>query len=319
MRRGLAAVEDLAERLGSRGSSGKRNPWLLWAALVLFIATLVWSLRDLPHLPGGAAVWWELAVIGLIGVPILAAYNAAEFILMARIVDQRVRWWSATRISLYGSAANLLPLPGAALVRLEALRRSDVQLRRSVQAAAVVAAIWIGASTMVAGLAQVPQRWTVVGLGVAGGIVPLTLGGAVLARGRPPAETRGHLVRLVGLEALYVPTAGVRLWFVGKALHEPISLRDAVTIAAAGTLATAAGIFPGGLGLRELLSGALAALTGVPAVTGVAISAVDRVSSLAGLAVWTGVVALLDQRMTPEAPADDGPPGLDDPVPDHAV
>jgi len=61
------------------------------------------------------------------------------------------------------------------------------------------------------------------------------------------------------------------------ALGFPAPVRDAMALALAATVSSAIGLFPGGLGIRELLSAAVAGLTGFDPAVGLVVSAVDRI------------------------------------------
>ena len=58
------------------------------------------------------------------------------------------------------------------------------------------------------------------------------------------------------------------------------------------SLAAAAGILPGGFGLRELIAAALAPLVGLPASAGFAATAINRVMGIVVLAPITAALAL---------------------------
>ena len=57
-----------------------------------------------------------------------------------------------------------------------------------------------------------------------------------------------------------------------------------------GILSNVAGILPGGLGLREVASGAFGVLVGVPAAVGVLMAAADRIGFYVVLAVTAAAV-----------------------------
>ena len=67
--------------------------------------------------------------------------------------------------------------------------------------------------------------------------------------------------------------------------------------------ASAIGIFPGGLGIRELLSGLIAPAVGLPASVGLIGTSVERVVGLATLSVMA-VVVLLATSERPPVPTD---------------
>src|SRR5580765_717664 len=100
-----------------RAREGSQNPWLLIVAFSLFVAFTVLAVRSLPHID--KPVRWELIVIAaLVGVPVIVWLNAVEYRLMARFAHHYPPMLEVVQITVLGSAANLLPVPGAMMVRL---------------------------------------------------------------------------------------------------------------------------------------------------------------------------------------------------------
>ena len=93
-------------------------------------------------------------------------------------------------------------------------------------------------------------------------------------------------------ESLVLVVVVGRLWIVLEAMRVDDAALGAVVLGAASVLSTAVAIFPGGLGLREAVSGAVAVVVGLDAASGVVASSIDRVTFLAGLAVLTMVAGL---------------------------
>jgi hypothetical protein len=113
---------------------------------------------------------------------------------------------------------------------------------------------------------------------------------------------RRQAVRVVALtvlvEALFAVVLGMRLWACAQALGHAMSLRQGLVIGASAALASAIGIFPGGLGLGEVLAGALAPLAGLSVSVGFIVSGLNRV---VGIAV-NAPLALLVARASHEDP-----------------
>jgi uncharacterized protein (TIRG00374 family) len=115
--------------------------------------------------------------------------------------------------------------------------------------------------------------------------------------------TYAFLVAAVGRHrALYasLPVAAVeiasvfmfslRIAFILPALGYHASFGQAVALATAAIVASAVGIFPGGLGLRELLSAAMARLVGLDPSVGLVVAAVDRFLVYAVLGVTSSIM-----------------------------
>jgi uncharacterized membrane protein YbhN (UPF0104 family) len=79
--------------------------------------------------------------------------------------------------------------------------------------------------------------------------------------------------------------SGVNLFFIMLALDQYLSLSSSIVIAASGVLASALGLFPGGLGARELIAGGLSLIFGLDAGVIVTAVLITRVAELVGLLI----------------------------------
>lgn len=243
-------------------------------ALVVFVGAAVGAWRAFPSTERGLD-WAPLAVAAVVGVPVAIALNALEFKASGLIVSRRVPLPQAVRITVLGSAANVLPIPGSSIVRVRALAQGGVTYGRAISAAAAVGAVFVGTTILVAGLVQLLARpvlgviWVAVGLGV------VRLAHVLVRRGVGAA---GHRVTAItiAIEAAFVAVGAVRLWLVLEGLGVDVGASEAVALTVAGALATAVGFFPGGLGIRELIAAGISPLVGLPAAAGLGASVVDR-------------------------------------------
>src|SRR5450432_1556800 len=106
-----------------------RSPWLLILALALFIVFTWVAVRNLP--PIDKPIRWSLVLLaGLVCVPFVTALNAFEFRLMAHLADHHPPRMEILQVTIMGSAANLLPVPGAVVVRLANLNKGGVKVTR---------------------------------------------------------------------------------------------------------------------------------------------------------------------------------------------
>ncbi|CAN5550710.1 hypothetical protein BH18ACT1_BH18ACT1_09850 [soil metagenome] len=287
MRRLAAAVVGFARgwaRRREQVQGGNEKP-LLAVSLVLFVGASVaavsslWPLDEDPN-------WWLLAVLPLVAVPVTVALNALEYTATAGLLRLGVPFGEALRISVLSTAANLLPLPGAVLVRARALRQLGASYGKACFSAALVGVAWLGVTGVVAGVLQLlfGERLLGAATGVVGAAV---LAAFVLAARRDPAVdgSRRRVGEVVLIELGAVAVGALRLWLVLHGLGYDVSVTNAVALSVAGVLASALGFFPGGLGLRELLAAGIAPLVGLPADVGVLATAVDRVAGLAVLAL----------------------------------
>lgn len=282
----LQRVLDLLQRVRNPPPQVERI--LLVVAFVGFVVVTVIGWRRLPAGAWNLRPWW-LATTAVLSATAVVL-NGVEYQLTGRILGHRIPLAAAVRVSLMSTAANLLPLPGSVLVRTQALQQSGERYRTAFAVTTAVGVAWVGAGALLAGPLAIAEDRTVVGLvfllgGIAMGVVALLL--FRLATNAFP--TTGLLTRLLALEVVSVLTSGVRIYTVAAGLGLAVSLPDATSINLAGMLASAAGILPGGLGLREVLSGVFAELVGVAGSVGLVIASTDRVIAYAVLATMAGI------------------------------
>jgi hypothetical protein len=260
------------------GPTSTRTRYWLSAVAAIAVAIAAWSsARSLPEV--GTLRWLPLSMVAVLGVPATMLLNSAEYLLAGRMLGLRPGWGDAVQVSLQGTAANLLPLPGAALVRMRYLMGDGATAGRASTATLVVGVTWLGTSLAVAAAAIVTVR---TGLGLAflvGGAALLAGGWFMLTRVAVADRVRlGAL--LVAIEAIAVAVQAARYLLVFTALGIDASAGQAAALAVSVAAAAAVGLVPGGLGLREALAGALAPLVGLEAGAGLLAVALDRVVGL---------------------------------------
>ena len=270
---------------------------LILAAVAMLIS-VVWLLRD-GRLDPSAVAPVPLAIAALVGVPLTLATNAAEFWVSAWFIDRRVSAVFALRTTILATAANLLPLPGGPLVRVHALHRRGVAVAIASAATAAVGLSWLGLAGLVAAAGAFragAASWVTV-VSAAGGGVALGAGLLLVVQVAVPGRRLLGSAALLVTEALSLFAAAGRLWLVLLALGVDPSVPAVMVLAAAGVLATAVGIVPAGLGVREGLSALLATFVALPAATGFAVSLLDR---LVGLFVAIPLSLLLSRSVASE-------------------
>jgi hypothetical protein len=296
---------------------------LLVVAAVGVTVGVVWSIRtldigwtDLRPLP--------LLLAALLASPATMAANAAELRVMAGVVarERPMPWGTALRATVVATAANLLPIPGGALVRIAAVRAQHASTAAATAINLVGAGAWVAAGLLLAAAAAV--RVAPVGavlVAAATGLVGLVVVTLLVHRLARDGRTLAHTSALVGVEAVTALVHGLRLWLVLLALGLDVTVLQGLALGAAAPLAAAAGVFPSGLGLAEALTAVIAPLVALPAAAGFAATALGRIVGL----VVTGIVAVAfgaedlrrrASRLQAEAEAADpeaDPEGADDP------
>lgn len=270
----------IAELLSRFPPPRLRQPLLAVAAAVFVLGgTLAARRLDLAWEELG---WVWLVLASIVGVPLAILANTMEFQLSGRVIGARIGLTAALKVSVLSSAANLLPIPGAAVVRIQALRQGGQPYSRATFTTALMGAAWVGVAASAAGALLVARGIFVHGaVWAAAGASLLVVSFLVAARRLPHGRRVQFTLAVIGVEALSVVVSAFRLYVVLLAMDEQATITAATLLALAGVLASAVGIFPGGLGLRELLSALLLPVAGGAAAAGFLASAVDRIVGLA--------------------------------------
>jgi hypothetical protein len=279
-----------------------RSPWLMIVAVVLFLVFTIVAFRHLPHID--KPVRWELLVIaGLVVVPAITVLNALEFRLMAHLAHHHPPILEILQVTILGSAANLLPVPGAVVVRLANLRKAGVRVSRGLNLTAIIGLTWVGAACALGGIAEL---WSHLGFALvvlAIGVGLLGLAVVLLSRILDPGTRAAGAVELLAIESGFVLMQAFRLFLVASALRFNVSYAQSTTLVIAAVSAAAIGFLPAGLGAREAIAAALSPIVGFPAAVGLVITAVDRIVNLLVLLMFAGVVTLATRRERNQAPS----------------
>jgi hypothetical protein len=304
----LRRVEALADRI-RRPAPGPLRTAILIFAVVFFVGGVAYSLSHFPS-GHGHARWWLLVLVAIVGPAGFTVCNVVEYKLTARLAGYSVSWAHGFRVAILGSAANLLPLPGAMLVRTRALAGMGATYGAALGSALTVGLIWLGTASTLTGILQLGGTHRAVGAGTgAAGIVVLLVAYRILARRRPGAEGAVLMIRLMIVEAALTSFAALRLYLVVEGFGFHTTAAQAVALSLAGVLATVTGVVPGGLGVREGLSALIGPLVGLSANLSLLAAAFERFVDLIVVGLASIVILAFDRRrpVASTAPAHEGP------------
>jgi len=290
----VAFLTRLDKRVSAR--SKRMDRILLLLAILVFVGGFVLAVVNLPE-STRRPVWSLLALVGVIGVPLTIATNAAEYGLSANLLGYRVSVESALRVSLVAAAANLLPIPGSVLVRTEAVRRLGAKTSKAFATSTVVGIAWLATTaTLTGGLLLFHGR---AALGaIAAAIGAILLGITFLLCFRLDASRALAIGgRLLVVESASVLVKAARLFVIFHALHYQVGVDQAMALTSAAVVSTATGFFPGGMGATEVLSAAVSPLVDLPAALGLLAASIDRIIGLVGLAILSGLLLLRSPRI----------------------
>lgn len=269
------AVSRAREILRSR-----RIQAFLWAlAAVFFLGGLAISLWSL-NLNDVAIVFWPLVMLAVVAIPVMLMLNAFETECVARLFNRSFGFWRALRVTVIGSAANMLPLPGAATVRVISLKSLDVPARSGSIATIGVALTWLGMSLVFAGCFLLRPAFNTGLVACLIGLTVLPVGIGLLLQ---VGSNRLALAGILGVKAALTLLSVLRMMLCFVALGVPVGFEIAAIFAVGRVLGSAASIVPAGLGVRELVSAALAPLVGLPSAIAFVATALDRLTALLAL------------------------------------
>jgi hypothetical protein len=288
-------VRDNAERLLAllRRPRPRRLQIIIGAFAVVILA--LGTTIAIGNLPSGAELeWWPIAVLLVVGTPWHLLILSAEVSLTGRLADVRLPRRTCLRVAVIGTSFNLLPIPGAALTRLDALLARGGGVGRATGAIVAVGMIWLAVALWIAGLALIGTSWVSVLLLVGGGLAAMAT--VTVIRRYLPHVHRTDLGRVVLLEASFVLTHAIRLALALVALGVTAPIRAPLVMAASSAISSALGIAPGGLGIREAIATVLGDLAGITASTALLAAVVDRAAALAGTLISSVCVLPLLHR-----------------------
>lgn len=230
-----------------------------------------------------------LVTVGIVGPLLTIAINGREYHIQGRLLGQHIDRFEALRISVLSTAANLLPVPGAVLVRGQRLIQGGATVGQVTTVTGGSGIVWIGSTAVAAGIGAASVSSRGLGALIATGGLVATVTGLIWIR-RLATATIPAAIALVVTEVALTLVGAARFFFILIGLGIEVSGGQALALTISGALASAAGIFPAGIGIREALTAVVATLVDLPAAVGFTAAAADR---LAGLLVLSVVSSLL--------------------------
>ncbi|MEZ5175714.1 MAG: hypothetical protein R2823_05865 [Acidimicrobiia bacterium] len=255
----------------------------------VFVAVTWWAWTSVD---GIEMEWGWVVVLFVVGVPLALTISALEQHASTWLAGVTVSFGSSFRTAVTASAANYLPIPGAAIVRIGALSRAG-----ATTAYATVVAVWLGLEWLaITAVFVSPQLvvsdLVVVGAAVGASGVFFTAGMAAWFKRRYPVGT-GAVSASLGIVSVRVLFNGFTAYVGLRAVGATVSAGVALLVSASSVLASALGIFPGGLGVREFFAGVLASIGDFDPATAALGAVVTRATMTVALGItfaWIAVV-----------------------------
>lgn len=292
LRRRLGALEAWAARVAPPGSWVRRL--VIGATIAILGGAAVLAVRNLPE---GTDVSIGPLVVLAVATSATLLLNALEYAATARLAGGRETLLAALKVSVYGNVANLLPVPGSVVVRVQALRRRGHAGRVALSATAAVGVCWIAVSIALGGALLVGAR-PLLGTALLG-TAAVGFVASVLWGRRLPAEHAAPIwAEVVLVEVGKVAVQALRMHLALLAVGASPSLGQSAAIGISVSVSSATAFLPAGLGVREVIATGLGALVGLPAAVGLLATLVDRAAGLV-MAIPLSAVVLMIPGGTP--------------------
>jgi hypothetical protein len=288
-----AQVLRLRERLTPHRASLRRAA--LFAALCGFAGGLFWALTAVSDIWGRIAIA-PLAVLLFLGVPAMVVLNAAEFRAMAEVGFAEISWGTALEVTIYTSAANMLPFPGGVFTRLGGMRAHGIGMRPGSWLLLLFAGVWAGAAFLLSGSVIVLRSAPL-------GVSFLLAGAALLGfsfaglRARGAGHALMTKILLIRLALLVVEMA--RMVLAVRAFGAGLSLANSAVFAISSVVGTTVSVIPAGLGIREGVSALLSPIIGLDPAVGFLAATMMRIVGMAGLAALASILLIRSGRGKP--------------------
>lgn len=287
MQRGAAGLLAWVDGIRARLKRWQRPLGI--AIAVLFIGGIVWSVGAL-DLSADRINWGALAILALVMVPASQTYGAAGMVLLARAGGHGIAWSQAVRSNNYAQLAEVLPLPGGAIVRTGALVSAGSSRTRGALLVTGGAVLWVAVAACAAGL-TLELRGNPAGLALIAPSVP-AIAALVFLFAR--SASWGTALLLLAHRLLGLVLTAVRLWLSFSAVGSTLRPFEMMPFALATIAGSASSIAPAGLGVSEAMAALIAgSMATAPAIAFLGV-ALNRLVGLGMVAVMVGVDHLRD-------------------------
>lgn len=254
--------------------------WLKPFIGLVFIVASVWAWRQL-NLSVTQFEPLSFAVLFFLLSPLSLLYGAIGLSQLAAVAGSSMRFSIAFRASVIGQLAEILPLPGGAIVRTDALIRSGVDIRESAVLVTATAILWITLAAAGAGLIIAKQGYlSGMGLGAIGAITSIII--LIWIARRAGALLTSYILahRLIGLFLM-----AARLSVAFAILRQTVPFAETLPYVFAAIVGSAASIAPGGFGISELLAALIATGLSVSPAAALVAVALNRLIALVSMAL----------------------------------
>ncbi|MEM7472973.1 MAG: lysylphosphatidylglycerol synthase domain-containing protein [Pseudomonadota bacterium] len=271
----------------------------LWRRVVLVLAALGFALGIVLSYQAQPEAFSNLnlrplLLLALVLVPVTVLLNALEFQNSARLLGQDLQLASASEITIIGSVANMLPIPGGTMVRIAALKAGGASLKTGTSVTLLVSLLWISVAFIYSAIwlwIMGEGDWSMIaGIFGGGGVVALLVCLWLFVRTSPQI---GIVANLLALKVGLVVLDASRIYLCFRVLGLDGTFGQASVLTASSVLGAAVSIVPAGLGVREGSAALLAPVVALAAASAYLATSLNRI---VGLAVMAPVAMYLGLR-----------------------
>ena len=254
---------------------------------LLLIGGVVWSMARL-DLSLNELQLAPLVINLLLVQPTILAIASLTLGISARVIGSRIGFGDGLTAVSYASFAEILPIPGGALVRGAALMRAGANLRGAtyvITLTAILTLTLLGAlSSGALMLMGTSQAWPVL---IAMIVVTLVILYSIATR-----VSLGITASVLGVRLVTAAVGATSIYFCLAAISEQSGVLEAALLTISGSLGTAVSIVPAGIGISEAIAAGLATLTDIRPEAAFLAVALHRVLGLAVSLVTIAVMRL---------------------------
>jgi hypothetical protein len=209
-----------------------------------------------------------------------ALLSAFRFQISGLLFKVKIPYKDAIAVISYGTLANLLPIPGALIIRFEYLRRkTGAQRSTFIQIMGILVWFTVGSILLVT-ITTGPYK-----------ILALTMSAATLLSSTYLAwqvkTSKVHLLILYLVQASMTLVNIAKLWLIFSILSLSVSLSLPTALAITDIVTSTSAVIPSGIGISETAAATVTAFFEVHPSIGFVVASLNRVS------MWATLLALL--------------------------
>lgn len=252
--------------------------FLLATAIVILATGMAISFTAIPQSPADID-YALLALVFVATVPITLALGTLRFRLISGAAGAPLPISKCFEVIVMGTVANFLPIPGAFLVRMHALRHHGLQ--KSASSNLIATTIWLGVSSIIAGIGVLfigshKLTWAFIALAA----ISLVSSFAIARLSHLNiTQIPSLLVTQIAISLIDI----IRMWVIGQGLATDIGLAGAAILGFSGIVGSMSGVLPAGIGVTESIAALLAKIFEMSPAIGFLIAALNRLLILIGI------------------------------------